>query len=111
MLQRWLGNIAGVFARGKLTPTGGYHVIIPDMLNVLACSRTAPSVLEFSGVHPVRRTIDLNFGTAARCFTISPTNGSGVNMATQWKIRCSKGCVTEWRVEDDFISAVKSKGR
>src|SRR5437764_4336910 len=37
VLQRWLGNITGVFARGKIlnAERRGYHVIIPDLLNVL----------------------------------------------------------------------------
>src|SRR6516225_3222469 len=37
VMQRWLGDLAGVFARGKILNADrrGYHVIIPDMLNVL----------------------------------------------------------------------------
>src|SRR5436309_12950032 len=37
VLQRWLGNIAGVFARGKIlnAERRGYRVISPDMLNGL----------------------------------------------------------------------------
>src|SRR6202171_2980463 len=39
VLQRWLCDITGVFARGKIMPArrGGYEVIIPDLLNVV-CS-------------------------------------------------------------------------
>src|SRR5437879_7540331 len=39
VLQRWLGDIAGVFARGKVIHSNrqGYEVIIPDLLTVL-CS-------------------------------------------------------------------------
>src|SRR6201993_1067997 len=37
VLQRWLGDITGVFARGKILQAErrGYRVIVPDMLNVL----------------------------------------------------------------------------
>src|SRR5438105_986741 len=37
VLQRWFGDIAGVFARGKIlnAEQRGYRVIIPDMLHVL----------------------------------------------------------------------------
>src|SRR5881394_3316542 len=37
VLQRWLGNITGVFAHGKILQAErrGYQVIIPDMLNVI----------------------------------------------------------------------------
>ena len=54
VLNRWLGDITGVFARGKvLQPLRqGYEVIIPDLLTVL-CSfeNGAEGVLEFSGVN------------------------------------------------------------
>src|ERR1700682_2484024 len=54
VLQRWLGDIAGVFARGKIVHPirDGYEVIIPDLLNV-PCSfdNGAEGVLEFSGVN------------------------------------------------------------
>src|SRR3989442_2831963 len=53
VLQRWLGDITGVFARGKIIHLNrqGYEVIIPDLLTVL-CSfdNGAEGVLEFSGV-------------------------------------------------------------
>src|SRR6184192_476730 len=53
VLQRWLGDIAGVFARGKIVHPlrQGYEVIIPDLLTVLCqFENGAESVLEFSGV-------------------------------------------------------------
>src|SRR5437899_11734416 len=53
VLNRWLGDITGVFARGKvLQPLRqGYEVIIPDLLTVL-CSfvNGAEGVLVFSRV-------------------------------------------------------------
>src|ERR1700720_552405 len=53
VLQRWLGEITGVFARGKILrkERRGYEVIVPDMLNVLCTFENgAEGVLEFSGV-------------------------------------------------------------
>src|SRR5881296_190405 len=43
VLQRWLGDIAGVFARGRILTAErrGYRVIVPDMLNVLCVFETA----------------------------------------------------------------------
>ncbi len=53
VLQRWLGDINGVFARGKIIHPirQGYEVIIPDLLTVLcAFDNGAEGVLEFSGI-------------------------------------------------------------
>src|SRR5229473_3437230 len=53
VLNRWLGDITGVFARGKIVHPlrQGYEVIIPDLLTVLcAFDNGAEGVLEFSGV-------------------------------------------------------------
>src|SRR5438477_2339296 len=54
VIQRWLGSITGVFARGKILQPlrQGYEVIIPDLLTVL-CSfeNGAEGILEFSGVN------------------------------------------------------------
>src|SRR3982750_1633413 len=54
VVQRWLGNITGVFARGKILQPmrQGYVVIIPDLLNVLCqFENGAEGILEFSGVN------------------------------------------------------------
>src|SRR5213592_659124 len=53
VLQRWLGDITGVFARGKILHAirQGYEVIIPDLLTVFCrFANGAQGVLEFSGV-------------------------------------------------------------
>src|SRR5437764_12985272 len=54
ILQRWLGDITGVFARGKVIQPvrEAYNVIVPDLLTVL-CSfdSGAEGVLEFSGIN------------------------------------------------------------
>src|SRR5438034_1947603 len=52
VLQRWLGDIAGVFARGKIIHgmRQGYELIVPDLLTVLCTFESgAEGVLEFSG--------------------------------------------------------------
>src|SRR5438309_2051815 len=53
VLQRWLGDISGVFARAKIIQPirQGYEVIVPDLLTVLcAFDNGAEGVLEFSGI-------------------------------------------------------------
>jgi predicted dehydrogenase len=118
VLQRWLGNITGIFARGKiLTPERrGYRVMIPDMLNVLCTFESgAEGTLEFSGVHA---------GAPGDCLELYGDRGALIYDFTNERIRSVKygardledvdvspELVTEWRVEDDFIAAVKSKGR
>src|SRR5437899_10011674 len=52
VLQRWLGDINGVFGRGKIIypVREGYEVVIPDLLMVLCGFESgAAGVLEFSG--------------------------------------------------------------
>src|SRR5437870_6120596 len=54
VLQRWLGDIAGVFARGKIIQPlrEAYNVIVPDLLTVLCSFESgAEGVLEFSGIN------------------------------------------------------------
>jgi predicted dehydrogenase len=118
VLQRWLGNITGVFARGKILrkERRGYEVIVPDLLNVLcAFENGAEGVLEFSGVHA---------GPPGDCVEIYGDKGTLIYDFTADRIRSVKygdqdlhdvdvppELVTEWRVEDDFLAAVKSKGR
>src|SRR5450432_2042432 len=54
VLQRWLGDITGVFARGKILHGSrqGYEVIVPDLLTILCTFESgAEGVLEFSGIN------------------------------------------------------------
>src|SRR4030081_1298770 len=54
VLQRWFGDIAGVFARGKVfyPVRQGYEVIVPDLLTILCTfANGAEGVLEFSGIN------------------------------------------------------------
>jgi predicted dehydrogenase len=118
VMQRWLGDITGVFARGKIlnAERRGYHVIIPDMLNVLSVFENgAEGVLEFSGVHAGapndRLRIFGDRGALLYDFTNERVRSVKYGGREMEDLDVPKELVTEWRVEDDFISAVKSKGR
>jgi predicted dehydrogenase len=118
VLQRWLGNIVGVFARGKIlnAERRGYRVIVPDMLNVLCVFENgAEGVLEFSGVHAGapndRLRIFGDRGALLYDFTNERVRSVKYGGREMEDVDVPKELITEWRVEDDFISAVKSKGR
>src|SRR5437868_14730212 len=54
VLQRWFGDITGVYARGKILHAirQGYEVIIPDLVTLLCkFANGAEGVLEFSGIN------------------------------------------------------------
>src|SRR5205809_4659056 len=118
VLQRWLGNIAGVFARGKILNAEwrGYRVIVPDMLNVLCVFENgAEGVLEFSGVHAGapndRLRIFGDRGALLYDFTNERVRSVKYGGREMEDVDVPKDLVTEWSVENDFIQAVKSKGR
>jgi predicted dehydrogenase len=118
VLQRWLGDITGVFARGKIlnAERRGYRVIVPDMLNVLCVFENgAEGVLEFSGVHAGapndRLRIFGDRGALLYDFTNERVRSVKYGGREMEDVDVPKELITEWRVEDDFISAVKSKGR
>jgi len=118
VLQRWLGNIAGVFARGKIlnAERRGYHVIIPDMLDILCVFENgAEGVFEFSGVHAGapndRLRIFGDRGALLYDFTNERVRNVKYGGREMEDLDVPKELITEWRVEDDFINAVKSKGR
>jgi predicted dehydrogenase len=118
VLQRWLGDINGVFARGKIISPirQGYEVIIPDVLNVL-CSfdNGAEGVLEFSGISAAaagdRVEIYGDKGTLVYDFATDIVQIAKIGDKGLQVVDLPPDLVTEWRVEDDFIAAVKSKGR
>jgi predicted dehydrogenase len=118
VLQRWLGDITGVFARGKvLQPLRqGYEVIIPDLLNVLChFENGAEGVLEFSGVNagPAGDRLEIHGdqGMIAYDFTNDIIEGANVGDKKLQVLEVPKELEGEWRVEEDFLAAVKSKGR
>src|SRR6266446_3247514 len=118
VLQRWLGDITGVFARGKIIHPirEGYDVIIPDMLTVL-CSfeNGAEGVLEFSGVNATasgdRLEIYGNAGTLTYDFTSDVVHAGKLEDRALHVVDIPPELEGEWQVEEDFLAAVKSKGR
>src|ERR1700740_452667 len=112
VLQRWLGDIAGVFARGKIlnAERRGYRVIIPDMLNVLCVFENgAEGVLEFSGVHAGAPNDRLRiFGArGAPLYDLTNERVRSVKYGGREMedVDVPKELATEWNVESDFISA------
>ena len=118
VLQRWLGEISGVFAREKIIYPlrGGYDVIIPDLLTIL-CSfeNGAEGVLEFSGVNAMasgdRLEIYGSAGTLVYDFTSEVVQAGKIGDRALHVVELPNDLEGEWRVEDDFLAAVKSKGR
>jgi predicted dehydrogenase len=118
VLQRWFGNITGVFARGKILQPlrQGYEVIIPDLLTVL-CSfeNGAEGVLEFSGVNafgaPDHVEVYGRGGALVYDFGTENLRAGKVAEKQLSVIEPTPELAGEWRVEDDFLAAVKSKGR
>src|SRR5437868_14089153 len=118
VLQRWLGDITGVFARGKIIYPirQGYQVIIPDLLTVLCkFENGAEGVLEFSGVDALAPGDRLEL--YGRAGTLTYDFGSDVVQAGKLGDRAlhivdlAPELEGEWRVEEDFLAAVKSRGR
>jgi predicted dehydrogenase len=118
VVQRWLGDITGVFARGKILQAGrqGYNVIIPDLLNVL-CSfeNGAEGVLEFSGVNQFAANDHLEIygdgGTLTYDFGTDVVQAARTGDKKLSDVKIPAELESAWRVEEDFLSAVKSKGR
>jgi predicted dehydrogenase len=118
VLQRWLGDINGVFARGKVIQPirQGYEVIIPDLLTVLcAFDNGAEGVLEFSGIDALapsdRVEIYGSNGTLTYDFGSDVVEAGKVGDRGLHVVELPSELETEWRVEEDFLAAVKSKGR
>jgi predicted dehydrogenase len=118
VLQRWLGDINGVFARGKIIQPirQGYEVIIPDLLTVLcAFDNGAEGVLEFSGIDAFapsdRVEIYGSNGTLTYDFSSDEVQAGKLGDRGLHVVDLPAELETEWRVEEDFLAAVKSKGR
>ncbi|MEY2485702.1 MAG: hypothetical protein QOG67_1917 [Verrucomicrobiota bacterium] len=118
VLQRWLGDITGVFARGKILQPNrqGYEVIIPDLLNVLCrFENGAEGVLEFSGVNALapgdRLEIYGDQGTLTYDFSNDTVQAAQIGEKKLKPLEIPKELEGGWRVEEDFLAAVKSKGR
>jgi predicted dehydrogenase len=118
VLQRWLGDINGVFSRGKIIQPirQGYEVIIPDLLTVLcAFDNGAEGMLEFSGIDAFapgdRLEIYGSNGTLTYDFGSDVVQAGKVGDRGLHVVDLPSELETEWRVEEDFLAAVKSKGR
>jgi predicted dehydrogenase len=118
VLQRWLGDITGVFARGKILHRlrRGYEVIVPDLLNVLCTFENgAEGVLEFSGVNACapsdRVEIYGDHGTLTYDFATDLIRAGKHGGQELHDVDLTPELQSEWRVEEDFLAAVKSNGR
>ena len=118
VLQRWFGNINGVYARGKiLNPIRqGYEVMIPDLLTVLCTFEGgAEAVLEFSGVNALstgdRLEVYGDGGTMTYDFGNDVIQAGKVGDRALHAMEITPELEGGWQVEDDFIAAVKSRGK
>ena len=118
VLQRWLGDITSVFARGKIIYPirQGYEVIIPDLLTVLCkFENGAEGVLEFSGVGALasgdRLEIYGSAGTLTYNFGLDVVQAGKLDDRALHNVDLAPELEGEWRVEEDFLAAVKSRGR
>ncbi|CAN5762527.1 inositol 2-dehydrogenase [soil metagenome] len=118
VLQRWLGNITGVYARGKTLHEvrQGYEVVIPDLLTVLCTFENgAEGVLEFSGVNALsagdRLEVYGDAGTMSYDFGTDTIQAGKDGDRDLHEVELTPELRREWTVEEDFIAAVKSKGR
>src|SRR5205809_2679440 len=118
VLHRWLGDITGVFAREKIIypVREGYEVIIPDLLTaVCQFENGAEGVLEFSGIDALapsdRLEIYGSAGTLTYDFGSDVVQAGRIGDRALHAVDLAPELEGEWRVEEDFLAAVKSKGR
>lgn len=118
VLQRWLGNITGVYARGAtLHPVRqGYEVQVPDLITILCTfANGAEGVLEFSGIDALaagdRLEVYGDVGTMTYDFGTDVIQAGKIGDRDLHTVELTPALEGEWSVEDDFVAAVKSKGR
>src|SRR5437763_2111608 len=118
VLQRWFGDSTGVFARGKILHAirQGYEVIIPALLTVLCrFENGAEGVLEFSGINALasgdRLEVYGDSGTMTYDFGSDAISVGRVGDRALHAMEITPELEGGWHVEEDFIAAVKSKGR
>src|SRR3954471_4941090 len=118
VLQRWLGGITGVFARGKILQPlrQAYEVIIPDLLTILCrFANGAEGVLEFGGINALaggdRLEVYGDAGAMTYDFGSDTINAGRAGDRALHVVEITPELEGGWHVEDDFIAAVKSKGR
>jgi predicted dehydrogenase len=118
VLQHWFGDITGVFARGKMIQPvrQNYDVIIPDLLTVLCTfANGMDGVLEFSSVDALapadRLEVYGDLGTLTYDFGSDVVHAGQIGDRALHVAELTPDVETAWHVEDDFIAAVKSRGR
>lgn len=118
VLQRWLGPIVEVFARGKtLYPIrDGYTVRTPDQVTVLCkFENGAEGVLEFSGIaaHAPGDRLEIygDEGTLVYNFGSDRVEGGSRHSSALEHFEIPPEMEIDWRVEEDFIAAVRSRGQ
>lgn len=118
VLQRWLGDITGVYARGKIINPirQGYEVIVPDLLTVLCTfANGADGVLEFSGINALAPGDQLEVygdsGTMSYDFGTDLVQAGRDGDRALHTVEITPELEGNWQVEDDFIAAVRSKGK
>ena len=118
VLQSWFGAITGLYARSKIIQPlrHGYEVIIPDLLTVLCTfANGMEGVLEFSGIdaHSPADRLEVygDLGTLTYDFGSDVVHASRIGDRALHVVELTPELETNWHVEDDFIAAVKSRGR
>ncbi|HEY2711455.1 MAG TPA: Gfo/Idh/MocA family oxidoreductase [Chthoniobacterales bacterium] len=118
VLQSWFGEITGVYARGKIVQPvrQGYDVQIPDLLTVLCTfGNGMEGVLEFSGIdaHAPSDRLEVygDLGTLTYDFGADVVHASKIGDRALHVVELTPDLETNWHVEDDFIAAVKARGR
>ena len=114
VLQRWLGSIRAVTARGKIVHRlrKHYEVHIPDLLHVLAeVENGAEGVLEFSGVAACAPSDSLEIygehGSLRYDFKSDTVTMGKTGDSALHPVPIPEDLVRRWTVEEDFISAVR----
>ena len=118
VLQRWFGDITGVFARDKVLYRSrqGYDVSVPDLVTILCrFEQGAEAVLEFSGINALapgdRLEVYGDAGTMTYDFGSDTVHAGRNGDRALHPVEITPDLEDSWHVENDFIAAVKSKGR
>jgi len=115
VVQRWFGPITHVFAHQKtINPVRyGYEIRIPDMVIVLCKFESGmEGVMEFSGVALFETSDRLqvfgNQGMLSYDFSTDRIIGGRLEEKDASEIDIPPELEQRWRVEEDFIAAVRS---
>jgi predicted dehydrogenase len=116
VLQRWLGPIRAVTARGTIVHPFRHHyeVRMPDSLNVLAeFENGAEGVLQFSGVavFPPHDELELygTRGSLSYDFSSGAINAGCIGDLARQAVSIPPELTRRWTVEADFMNAVRHR--